>query len=645
MAKTHIRVSQAWRRHFAAPAAIMRSASRSNDILAVDEDAGLYLINPAGTTLLSRQLPWMPAAAAIDRDAHRIAVISPGGTLLVMDRSGNTAFEARTVLKPTSLDLSYFGDMIVFADGSGRVGMFDVDTRRIDFRPPGAPYHYVRFVSYGSNLLAVGQYGQVLFDAGKNKSEWQKDYHCHTRLPAFSQDPLTILIPSPYYGIISLRPDGGGNGLFEVPDGPKCVAVNASGSRVFVVNEKNDLIIFEADGHILFRQSIGAGIVHIECDAEGVSLAAMTTIGSIEKYSVGESAIVQSDYLEFATMGVEKGLDGPETIWKTKVFSALGGSRGGLLAVTPSARFVALLDIEGGLRIYDKSGAPAGQGEKLYGRAPTVKAARATDLVVAASSDALLAVDLRSYRQRRLALKNEWTTHFDVAPRGIFFAVADFFRGVSLFDETLDRSEYLETASDVVDIAVDGNHTVCLALADSTLAFYTANGGLLCCTDAEASSVRSLVSLVQGFVAATETRVNAYDSEGNAAWSVEIPGEISSIQPTRAGLAVLTGEGDTFITNAHGTVTNKVLKRSQASYFAAQPPSREIISIEARGRLLTARSTDSGVLWRREMEDDILAMEVSPEGSFVAVNAGINLYVLSTAIGQKPPEQRLYLEI
>ena len=646
MAKPHIRVSESWQRHFAAPVAIALLARSTADVLAIDEEAGLYLLNPAGSVLLSKQLPWMPVAAAVDPAADRLAVISAAGTLLILDRNGRIVYETRTVLHPTSLDLSPMANAVAFADGAGRVGTIELATGTTEYLPANAPYYYVRFAALGADILAVGQYGQVMYRGGGNRPDWQKDFRCHTRLPAIAEETGTMLIPSPYYGIIFARPDGVETGLFEVPEGPKSVAVTADGRRLFVVNEKNELIIFESGGRILFRQPLGGGVLHFECDSLGSSVVAAMTTGALERFAVTEISAREQSYLEFSPQRASAAAAGPAVIWRTKVFPAIGGSRGGQLAITLSARFVALLDIEGLLRVFDKTGKQTAEGEKIPGRQGALKASRSTDLVVAASSDKLLALDLRAYRQRRLALRNEWATHFDISPKGIFFAVADYFRGVSLFDQTLDRKEFLETDADVTDIAVDGNRHTLLSLIDGTMSFHDDGGRLLRRVPVPGEHVVPIVSLGQGFIVAAAGRVEAFDSAGQSAWRIDLPGEIVSVQPTRAGLAVSTAEGDTFITNAHGAVVNKMLRRSSATrYFSAGHSPKEVISIEYRDRLLTARSSDSGVLWRKEMEDDILHMDVSPDGAFLAVLAGTFLYVLSTAAGGKPPEERLYLEI
>jgi DNA-binding beta-propeller fold protein YncE len=645
MLKMHIKVTQQWQRHFAAPVALMRTAAATGDILAVDEDAGIYLLNESGTVLLSKQLPWMPAAIALDESASRLAVVSNSGTLLVLDRNASIVDEARIVFRPTGLDLSPTGAKIAFADGNGKVGILDLAARKTEFLDVKASYYYVRFIGPSLDLLALGQYGQVFYDDRANGRQWQKDYRCHTRTPSVASHPITILIPSPYYGVISLNPSGGENGLFEVPDGPKAVAVTADGTRIFAVNEKNELIIFESGGKILFRQSLGVGVLACECGADGQSLVAVMTTGALERFTVGEIRSDKTPFLEFTIERSEGPGAQPAPLWRTKVFSALGGVRGGQVAVTPSARYVALLDVDGFLRIFDQTGKQTAEAERIYGRQGALKASRAADLVIAASSDNLLALDLRGYRQRRLSLKNEWATHFEIAPKGIFFAVADFFRGVSLFDENLERVGYLETTADVIDIAVDGNHHTLLSLSNASIAFYTQNGGLIRQLTSLETAPTAVAALGQGFIVACGGAVEAFDSEGRSAWKLQLPGSVNFIHPTPAGIVIANTEGDAFITNAHGAVTNKMLKHAVAKYFARGGDSKEIIAVEYRGRLLTARSTEAGVLWRRELEDDILTMEISPDGAYVVVIAGIYLCVLSTAAGPKPGPKQLYLEI
>jgi len=645
MGQPHIKVFQQWQRHFAAPVALMRSAGDSGDILAVDEDGGLYLLNAAGTSLIAKQLPWMPVAAGLSAGAQNLAVISPSGSLFILDRNGNVTDEFRTILRPTGLDMSPAGDAVAIADGAGKTGVIDLVSRKTTFFDVKPPYYYARFAGTPSSVVAVGQFGQVLYYDGASDVQWQKDYHCHTRLPVIAFDPLTILVPSPHYGIISLGPNGTEKGLFEVPEGPKALAVTADGKRMFVFNEKNELIIFESTGRILFRQPLGVGVQACECGADGSYLVAVMTTGALERFAVGEVHTHAAPYLEFAIERSDGKGEGPSTIWRTKVFSALGGSRWGQVAVTPSARYVALLDVDTNLKIFDQTGKESFDALSLKGREPAVKASRCADMVVAASSDNLVALDMRGYRQRRLSLKNEWTTHFDIAPKGIFFAVADFFRGVSLFDETLDRVEYLETNSDVLDIAVDGNHHTAMSLADGTLAFYTERGSLIRQTGPLKPQVSVVRALGQGFLTASGSHVHAFSSDGAPAWSLEVPGEVNAVQPTRTGIVVSTLEGDAFVTNAHGAVIYKMLKRAVTRYFAPAGDSKEILSAEYRGRLLTARSTESGVLWRREMDDDILAMEVSPDGSCIAVLSGIYLCLLSTATGPKPAARQVFLEI
>jgi len=645
MARSRIKVSQIWQRNFAAPVALMRTAADAGHVLAVDDDAVLYLLDSGGSTVFSKQLPWMPAAAAVDRDALKVAVISAAGTLLVFDNRGVVLIDFHIAWRPTSLDISAGGETVAFVDGAGKLGLFDVAAMKVSYVDAAGPFYYVRFLSFGSGLFACGQYGEVLFMSGAEGPDWQKNYRCHTRLPAASAGGELLLIPSPYYGIIALRRDGTERGLFEVPEGPKTVAISADGETIFSVNEKNELIIFHAEGKILFRQPIGVGVSHIECDAEGSHITAVTTTGSLERFSVGRGAAQGETYLEFGIQRAKGAEVGPSVLWTAKVFSALGGPRGGQIALTPSARFTALLDIDGQVRVFDRTGRQAVQPDRMPGRSPALKAGRSNDLIVIASSDHLLALDLRSYRQRRLLVKNEWTTYFDLSPKGMFFAVADFFRGVSLFDETLDRAEYLETDSDVLGVAVDGNHHTMLELSAGAIEFYTDKGALMSRVVYPVSDITAFISLGQGFAVAANGRVDAFDSEGRKAWSTDVGEEIASIQSTVAGLIVSTAEGKTFVTNVHGTVIDKGLSHGVARYFAARGDPKEIVSIEYRGRLLTARSSKAGVLWRREMPDDILGMEMSPDGGYVGIIAGVNLLVLGTAVGEKAPEERLYLEI
>ncbi len=248
MAVSRVKVFQEWQRHVEAPVALMRMSSGSSDVLAVDEDATLHLVDRSNTVLLSKPLPWMPAAIALDAEGTRLAALSAGGTLLVLDRNGDTFFESRVAWRPGSADMSADGQAVAFTDGSGRVGVVELTRRTPEFCEAKGPYAFVRFLAYGSDLVAVGVYGQVLFLSNSDETYWQKDYRCHTRMPAVSAGGEIILIPSPHYGVIALRRDGREIGLFDVPESPKGVAVSANGQKIFVVNEKNELLIFEQDG-------------------------------------------------------------------------------------------------------------------------------------------------------------------------------------------------------------------------------------------------------------------------------------------------------------------------------------------------------------------------------------------------------------
>lgn len=646
MAKQHLKVSQQWQRYFDAPGAIMRTSLASGHVLVVDEDAYLHLLDPAGVVVLSKQMPWMPSAAALDEDARKIALMSAAGTLLIMDRGGNTLGQIRLTWRPSSLDMSPAGDMVAFIDGQGKVGTVDLSTGKVHLRDERGPFCYIRLATGGTELFACGEYGQVMFvPAAKDDAIWQKDFHCHTRTPALSAEARIILIPSPHYGIIALRRDGGQIGLFDVPEGPKGVAVTLDGQRIFVVNEKNELTVFEADGKVFFRQTLGAGVAQFECGADGGTITALMTSGAVQRFSVGEVASDDTSYLELDSQSPAEPPGGPAVLWKAKVFSALGGARGGQVTMTRSARHTALLDIDSRLRVYDRAGTLTTEESRIPGRQPAIKASRTQDLIIAASSDMLLALDLRGYRQRRIALRNEWATHFDMAPNGIFFAVADFFRGVSLYDETLSRLEYIETDYDVLELAVDGRHHTMLALTGETVAVYDAHGAPLGRTSHPTSGITVVAGLGQGFAVASQGRLDAFTSDGAHAWTSEVPGEIISVTPTLTGLVVATADGNCYVTNAHGTAMDKMIRPATARFFGAADGSKGVTSVDYRGRLVTARSTETGVLWRREMDDEIVAMEISPDGGFVTVLAGIYLYALSTATGEETPEERLYLEI
>lgn len=652
MAKSHLRVAQNWQRHFDAPVALSRTAAASGDIVAADEDGSLYMLAHDGRVLWSQELPFLPVALGIDHTGEFPAALSADGVLVILDRSGQTLLHRRVVWRPTSLDVSPSGAKVAMIDGAGKVCIFDRATASHEILDEKGRYHYVRFTAFGRAALAVGQFGQVMYVGEEDEALWQKDFRCHTRLPATSESGDLLLVPSPHFGIIVLGRDGRDRGLFEVPKGPKCVSVTADGNRIIVINEDNELIIFQADGKVLFRQPFGRGVRHVESNAAGSTLTSVMTAGALEGFSVDEAASRDRRYVEFGIARPEDSGEGPAVVWRKKVFSQLGGLRGGQLALAPSARHLALLDVEGRLRVFDSTGAQVAAGERMYGLQPAVKAGRTHDFLVAASSRNLLAIDLRSYRQRRLSLKNEWTTHFDISPKELYFAVADFFQGISLYDETFERAEFLETEAEVTGLSVDGNCHTLAVLSGGVLAFYNEHGTLINRLARPTEGVTVVTALGSGFAVGATDIVDTFDSEGRPGFSVEVKGKVASIQPTRSGLVITTTDGTTSITNSHGTVVGRMQRRAQARYFSGQPSTagpdgaaEEIIAVESHGRILTARSTDKGVLWRREMDDDITAMEVSPEGAFVAVISGVNLYLLATAAGEKTVEERLYLEI
>ncbi|MHC4714858.1 MAG: WD40 repeat domain-containing protein [Planctomycetota bacterium] len=645
MGKLHIRVTLEWRKHFDAPVALVRTAGDCGDALVADEDASLYMLNKNARFKWSRELAFIPSALGMEAGGAMGAVMSEAGTLTVLNEDGAGRTFEKLVFQPVSLDVSPGGRRIAVAERGGKVCLIDPQTGGREFLDVRAPYHYVRFTSGGRGLLAVGQYGEVMFLSEAEESLWQKNFRCHTRLPALSASGEVILIPSPHFGIIILDRTGREHGVFEVPAGPKCVAVTPDGETIFVVNEINELIIFQADGKVLYRQPLGRGIWHIECDALGSSLTAAATSGSLERFVVSRGQRRRGHFVEFSVEQPGDSAEGPAVLWRAKVFSALGGLRGGQVAVTPAARHVALLDIEGTLRVFDKSGTQVATAEKLYGLQPSLKAAKNFDFVAAATSENLLVLDLRSYRQRRFSLKNEWTTHFDIAPNALFLTVADFFRGISLYGRDLERLEFIETSGDIMDLCVDGKRHSMAVLADGFLAFFSEHASLIKKAGFPTGRFKCAVGLGSGFAVGTEDSVEAFNTKGKHRWRIATPGEVISLQPTRSGLVVVTADGTTWITNAHGTVVRKMRRRARARYFSGGGDPKEIISIESQERLLTARSTDKGVLWRREMDDEITAMEISPEGAFVAILAGINLYVLATAAGEKTAEERLYLEI
>ncbi|MCD6405414.1 MAG: PQQ-binding-like beta-propeller repeat protein, partial [Planctomycetes bacterium] len=568
MGKSRLKVTQQWLRHFDAPVALVSTAAETGDILVVDEDASLYMLDKQGNVRWSQELSFLPVAIALDDQGEAAAVLSGDGTLVLLDGRGQARYRERVAHRPTSLAVAPFGDGVVLADGDGRVYVLSIKAGSGHFLEAGGSYYYVRFVSSGGAILAVGRYGQVMLFDGVDGSLWEKDFRCHTRLPAASASGGLILVPSPHFGIIVLERDGTHRGLFEVPDGPKCVSVTADGKRLFVVNEKNDLIIFRRDGTLLFRQPFGTGVSHIECGQMGDCLAAAETSGAVERFSVKELRGRAPEYIEFP-MEAHSGdsAEGPAVLWRSKVFSALGGPRGGQIALTPSARHAALLDIEGHLRIFDQNGKETARPERIHGLQPTLAAGQSQDFVVAVSSESFLAIDLRSYRQRRIALKNDWTTHFDIAPNKVFFAVADFFRGISLYGEDFERREFFETDAEVLRLAVDGNCHTMVALGGDvaagskraaggprggTLAFYTEHGALVRRLPYPSGEITAAASLGSGFAVAAGTGVDTFDCNGVRRWSVEIPGKVVSIQPTRSQLVITTSDGTASITNAHG---------------------------------------------------------------------------------------------
>jgi hypothetical protein len=183
-----------------------------------------------------------------------------------------------------------------------------------------------------------------------------------------------------------------------------------------------------------------------------------------------------------------------------------------------------------------------------------------------------------------------------------------------------------------------------VALANETIVIYDEHGKRMARATYPTNGVKAVAGLDNGFVAAAEGRADAFTTDGAHAWTTEVPGEPSALTPTSAGLVISTTEGNSYVANAFGTLVHKLARRSEGR-FAAGAREGEIVSVEYRDRLLTARSSEAGVLWRREMDDDILTLELSPDGGFAAVLAGVTLYVLRTASGDETPREKLYLEI
>ncbi len=652
MSAPMLSITQQWHRDFDAPVIIARTAGESGCILAADDEGALYLIDRNGRLVWSKQLSFLPSALAIDATGRRIVAAADSGTLVVFDQDEPERVWERLIFQPVSLDLTPTGSRLATADAGGNVALINPASGARETMQWGDKYRYVRFLKSGAALLAVGQYGQVVHLSLHEDKTWQKDFRCNTRSPSVSEATGMILVPAPHFGIIALDASGREMGLFEVPGGPRCVAISPVGDAIFVVNEDSDLFVFEPDGKVLFRENASRGIMQLEVDSIGTALTAVTTCGAVERLLVSPRGAAKQQYLEFSRRGKAAGRpsgstlpSGPVARWRTKVFSAIGGVRGGELVVTPRARHVALLDVEARLRIFDSEGRQSGVGEPIRGYQPMLKASPSHDIVVAASSETLFALDLRSHTQRRYALKNDWATHFALAPNAVFMAVADFFRGVSLYGSDLTRCEFFETDSDVCGIAVDGKCHTLVALDGGKLAIYDRRGSLISTNALPTRSLMAIQGLSNGFVVADGRTVYTFTTKGEPGWSLDAQGEIVSVQPTPGGHVIVCLEGGACIVNPQGAVAGRMPRRGRALYFGAPDNAGEILSIESHARLLTVRSSEKRVLWRREIDDDITAMALAPDGAWVALIAGIYLYLMATTAGPWPAEDRFYLEI
>jgi len=645
MPKTRLRVLQQWQQHLDAPVTLVATAREDGAVFAAGEDASVYLLDRQGELLWTKALPFMPSGLGLDSAGELAAAASPDGEIRLYGRRGDERPRRRALYRPSWIDVSPGGDRLAVADGSGRVSIVATGTGRQEHMEFRARYYYVKFLAERQALLGVGRFGEVMLLKESEGVFWEKNFRCHTRQPAASAQGELILVPSPHFGIIALGADGRDRGLFEVPGGPKSVAVRDDGDRIFVVNDENELIIFDARGSVLFKQPFGEGVFQLECDSLGGRLVAAATSGALEGFSLDAPRRGKGDYLEFGIEKTRAAAPAGEVVWERKIFSALAGPRGGQLAVTPRGRHVAVLDIRGNLCVYDASGDQVAPAERMRGLRPGLKGCRSREFVAAATTDMLLALDLRSYTQRRLGVKNEWATHFDISPGEIFVAVSDFFRGVSFYDESFERCEYVETADEIIDLAVDGNCRTLVVLHRAGLAVYERSGALSEHVPFDTGDVRAAVGLDSGFAVATGRGVHTFTSEGQPRWTLELEEGVAAVQQAGPSLVVVGRDGTTHVANPYGTVVHRTRRSADCRYFAAPGHTSETLSAERHRRLLTVRSSERGVLWRREMADEITGLEISPEGRFVAVMAGVNLTLLSTLPGEKSREERLYLEI
>ena len=263
--KPHLR----WSQITDAPLAGLDFAREAGLILAWDDAHNLYVFDVAGNRVRSTRTPVPLLAATISDDGSQVIAASKDGDIWWLGKNLEPRLHQGTHRHLLGIAISPQGEYLATSLNDNHTYIYDCLGRRVTNLLTHRPLRFLTFLAGQPILLGVAEYGLAGCYELDGEPRWQDALWSSAGHVAASGEGYAILVACFGHGLQRYGLDGTNEGAYHLGGGVARASIDYDGKLFAAATLEGEIMVVNAVGHVLWRQSLLRPAREIALDAAG----------------------------------------------------------------------------------------------------------------------------------------------------------------------------------------------------------------------------------------------------------------------------------------------------------------------------------------------------------------------------------------
>jgi len=572
--KPHLR----WSQITDAPLAGLDFAREAGLILAWDDAHNLYVIDSAGNRVRSTRTPVPLLAATISDDGEQIIAAGKDGDIWWLGKSLEPRLHQGTHRHLLGIAVSPQGEYLAVSLNDNHTYIYDCLGRRVTNLLTHRPLRFLTFLAGQPILLGVAEYGLAGCYELDGETRWQDALWSSAGHLTASGEGYAILVSCFGHGLQRYGFDGTNEGAYHLGGGVARASIDYDGKLFAAATLEGEIMVVNAVGHVLWRQSLIKPAREIALDAAGQFLVYGQESGEItmldllpgdgstegvEPSAAGRGAGVMSSVsprvlpAASSTVATSEEQAGPmrqlrEPTWKVTAFDSESQAETAVLHLVEDPARVVAFSNRKRVEVY------ADRGEKIHASDVMSGVGRYLDsdanVVVAATDREVLVYDVAANTSSRFDRRCNDLSHLRIDSEAAEIVIIEERDRLSRFDMSGNRRWEKVFESSIEGLAIGANRTCAVTTEDGRLIILDGDKRIVGEFRTMPRETLAVVRLGPRWItmAGKAQQVRAHQLDGSVEWEATIPTEAWRFVRLASRVVARAASGRLYVVDARG---------------------------------------------------------------------------------------------